>query len=106
MVSDEKSHLSLKRLKEEKWRPNRDFSIAVWVSHARTATEGTSGARGTCCCPSGTLVQSLASESISRRFLQVRNAGHIPSGSELEDSLPLNSPEQAKREARLGKARR
>lgn len=39
MVSDE----SLKHLKEEKWSPNRDFSIAVWVSHARTATEGPFG---------------------------------------------------------------
>lgn len=99
MASDDKFHLSLKHLKEEKWRPNRDFSIAVWVPHARTATEGPSAV------PLVLWVQSLVSESISRRFLQARNAEHIPSGSELEDSLSLNSPDQAKREARGGKAR-
>lgn len=71
------------------------------MSQARTATEGPSGGQQV----PGTGVQCLASESISRRFVHVRNAGYIPSGSKLEESLPLNSPDQAKREARGGKAR-
>lgn len=42
MVSDYKFHLFRKHLEEEKWRPNRDLSIAVWVLHPRRGPEGPS----------------------------------------------------------------
>lgn len=101
MVSDYKFHLFHKHLEKERWRPNGDLSRSgMGVFHyccVSAASQGKNGgplrAAGVSCCLSGTpWVQSLVIKNTPMRFLQVWNSGQTPSGTELEDSLSLQSP--------------
>ena len=85
MVSDYKFHLFRKRLKKEKWRPNRDLSmpgmgIFYYCCVAAAPPMGKhrralSGLAGMSCCVSGTpWVQSVAGKNIPVRFLRIKNS--------------------------------
>lgn len=80
------------------------FITAVWLLRPQGEDRrALSGPAGTSCRLSGTLSAGFGIENLPMRFLRVRNSGQVPSGGELEDSLPLPSPRPSKEKSEVAR---
>lgn len=98
MVSDYKFHLFCKRLKKEKWRPNRDLSMpATGIFHSQCPREEAQrdlfrAGRYEPLCLWDSVGAICGKSERSREVFVSQKSWQIPSGSEFEDSLPLQRP--------------